>query len=426
MINNVFACPQCGYEIPINEAITHQMREELEKEATAKVSRQQKELSKREGQLAAAEKELQREKGKLSEQVAKMLQSERPKLEKEVRKKVEEKLALELEDLKSEAAEKTQQLEEMRKKELKLRRDQRQLEDEKASLELELERKLAAEKKKLGDSLRESIAEEYRLKERQYKDKIDGLTARIGELKQKAEQGSQQAQGETLERQLEDGLKTCFSFDLIEPVGNGKKGSDIVQLVQDGTGRECGTIIWEAKRTKNWSDKWVGKLKSDQREAGADIAVIVSTILPKDVRGFDLVNGVWITDYGSFKALATALRAHLIELSRARQAEVGKREKMAILYDYLSSQGFRQRVEALVEAFATLQNDLEKEKRAMNKIWKQREMQLQIVSDSTVSMLGEMHGIIGASMPEIEGLELRAIACINDTDSQIEEGELVT
>ena len=227
---------------------------------------------------------------------------------------------------------------------------------------------------------------------------------------------------EKLERQVEEELGASFPQDRIEAVSTGRRGADVLQVVCDASGRECGTILWEAKRTKAWSDGWLEKLREDQREAGADVAVIVSTVLPRDIRGIGMREGVWVCDYPSFTGLATALRAALMQVHAARQAEVGKGHKMELLYDYLSGPEFRQRVEAMVESLRAMHQDLEKEKTAMQKIWKKREKQMQRILASTAAMYGEMQGIIGASMPELAALDLKAIAPAPDDP---EEGEIV-
>ena len=242
----------------------------------------------------------------------------------------------------------------------------------------------------------------------------------IEELGRQAAQGSQQRQGEALEQVLEEELKACFAQDDFESVGTGKRGADLLQRVCDGMGKACGTIIWEAKRTKVWQDDWIDKLKQDQREAGADLPVIVTIAMPKGLRGFGVYEGVWVTDYSSFINLTTALRAGIIETSHARASAVGKSEKMEVLYDYLSGAGFRQKVEAIVEAFVTMRNELDQEKRAVTRMWSKREKQIQRVVDNTAAMYGEMQGIIGA-LPEIESLELKALEAGEEEELEGEE-----
>ncbi len=426
MDEQVITCPQCGYEIPLTEAISHRVREELEREFQARMAVQRKELEKREKELLSREKALQEASNRIEEELEKRLAGERQKLEKTAREKARAEYEVEIKGLQEELKEKGERLKEMKEAELRLRREQRKLEEEKESLELEVARRLERERKSLEEDLRKRMSEEFVLRQREYEEKIRGLTEQIGELKRQAEQGSQQAQGEAMERQLEEDLRTAFPQDRIEPVSVGKRGADVVHAVYDGVGRECGTILWEAKRTKSWSDAWLEKLREDQREAGADVAVIVSTALPKDVKGIGFKEGVWICDYSSFTGLAVALRVNLVQLHSARRAEEGKGHKMELLYEYLSGPEFRQKVEAMVEAMRAMYQDLEKEKTAMQRIWKKREKQIKRILLSTAGMYGDMQGIIGASMPELAALDLKAIApALDDEEGDAEEGEIV-
>ena len=247
------------------------------------------------------------------------------------------------------------------------------------------------------------------------------MVKQIEELKIKAEQGSQQAQGEVLEIELEQMLKSAFPYDIIEPVPKGIKGADVLQKVNNPMGQYCGTIIWESKRTKGWNDDWIEKLKDDQREIKADIAVLMSIVLPKEINGFSQFKGIWVTSFPLAVALAVALRANLIEVTCAKQAAVGKAEKMEAIYNYLSGAEFKQKVEAIVEAFVTMSADLSKEKAAMNKLWSKREQQIKKVIMNTARMYGDMQGIIGASLPEIKSLELKALT--DGTEQTKEEQE---
>jgi hypothetical protein len=232
----------------------------------------------------------------------------------------------------------------------------------------------------------------------------------IDDLKRKAEQGSMQTQGEVLELDLEALLKARFRFDTIEPVPKGMRGADILQRVVSSLGQACGTVLWETKRTKAWSDGWIEKLKDDQREAKAEIAVIVTEVLPKGIHFFGEVEGVWVTTPSIAVKMAELLRSTLIQVGQATLSSSNKGEKMELLYNYLSGLAFKQKVETIVEAFATLKEDLDKEKRATAKIWAKRERQIERVIMSTSGMYGDMQGIIGSSLPEIKMLDLEASA----------------
>ena len=244
------------------------------------------------------------------------------------------------------------------------------------------------------------------------KEKEETITAmqkQIEDLKRRAEQGSQQLQGEVQELELENLLRAKFPFDTIEPVPKGEFGGDALQRVVSPGGQPSGTILWESKRTKNWSDGWLVKLREDQRTAKADVAVLVTQVLPKGVESFDVVDGVWVTSPRAVLPVATVLRHTLLQVSMARQATEGQQTKTEMIYQYLTGPRFRHRVEAIVEAFSTMQEDLDKERKAIMKQWAKREEQIERVMGATVGMYGDLQGIAGKSLQEIEGLELPAL-----------------
>ena len=238
---------------------------------------------------------------------------------------------------------------------------------------------------------------------------IAAMQKQIEDLKRRAEQGSQQLQGEVQELELENLLRAKFPFDAIEPVPKGEFGGDVLHRVVGTSGQSGGTILWEFKRTKNWSDAWLVKLRDDQRTAKAEIAVIVSQVLPKGVETFEMVEGVWVTHPRAALPVAMILRQSLLELALARQVTEGQQTKTEMVYQYLTGPRFRQRVEAIVEAFSTMQEDLDKERKVIMKQWAKREEQIERVMGATVGMYGDLQGIAGKSLMEIEGLELIAL-----------------
>ena len=203
-------------------------------------------------------------------------------------------------------------------------------------------------------------------------------------------------------------------MDQIQPVQKGEYGGDVLQRVTSPLGHDCGTILWESKRTKNWSDGWLVELREDQRQAKAELAIIVSQALPKDVETFDLIEGVWVAHPKTALPMAMALRQSLMEVAAARKATEGQQTKMEIVYDYLMGPRFRQRVQAIVEAFSTMQEDLDKERKVITKQWAKREEQIGRVMQATVGMYGDLQGIAGKTLQEIEGLELRALDAPKD------------
>ena len=406
MTEQVIICPHCKKEIPLTEAISHQIREQLQKDFEAEREKAEKLLDQKNEALRAKEKELEDAIKSMEDRIAQKIQAEKEKLEVEIKKKVIEESELKIKDLIGQIEEKDKKLQESQKAELELRKQRRELEEKKKAFELEMERKLDEEREKIRETAARMFSEEHRLKDLEKEKQISDLRKQIEDLKRRAEQGSQQMQGEVLELDLEDVLRINFPSDEIAPVPKGIRGADILQKVHNPTGQYCGTIIWESKRTKAWSDGWMQKLRDDQREVHADIAVILSITLPKDVSNFAFIDGIWVTDYSSMIGLVTALRINLIQVAMTKLSAVGKQEKMEVLYNYLSGPEFRQRVEAIVEAFSSMKKDLDQEKRAMNKIWSKREKQIERVILNTSGMYGDMQGIIGASLPEIKSLEL--------------------
>jgi hypothetical protein len=293
-----------------------------------------------------------------------------------------------------------------REQELSLRKQQRKLKEAAESLELDVARKLDEEREKIrGESLKK-VAEEHRLKDLEKDKVINDLKASLEDMKRKAEQGSMETRGEVLEQDFEAQLKTFFVHDDIKPVPKGIRGADLVQTVRTAMGAESGVLLWETKNTKAWSTAWIPKLKDDMIEVRASIAILVSVVLPNGINRFGQVDGVWVSDPLSAIPLAAALREQLMAISRERTASTGKSEKMEALYQYLAGVEFKQKIEGIVEAFTSMQDQLNKERRAMERHWKQREKEIERVVKNTVGLYGDMQGIIGGQIPVIQALEL--------------------
>jgi len=302
-----------------------------------------------------------------------------------------------------------EKLAEAQKAQVELIRKQRELDDAKREMELTIEKRIQEKLDTTREQAKKEAEEQLKLKVMEKEQTISSMQKQIEELKRKAEQGSQQLQGEVQELELESLLKAKFPHDSIMPVPKGEHGGDVLQCVVGPLGLACGTIIWESKRTKNWSDGWLAKLREDQRTAKAEIAVIVSQTLPKEVETFDLVEGVWVTHPRAALPVALSLRQSLIEIAAARQASEGQQTKMELVYQYLTGPRFRQRVQAIVEAFSSMQEDLDKEKKVIMKQWAKRDEQIERVMQATVGMYGDLQGIAGKTLQEIEGLDLKAL-----------------
>jgi hypothetical protein len=279
---------------------------------------------------------------------------------------------------------------------------QLKLTQEKEELDLVYQRRMLTELDKARVEVRSKL--DLDLKDRDQT--INRLKEQIEDLQRKAELGSQQAQGDVLEVAIKQSLETAFPNDLIEDVPTGTRGADVIQKVNGRTGRPCGTIIWESKRTKAWAHDWLPKLKKNQAEAGAEVAVIVSAVLPEGVEGFCQMEGVWVTTWPLATQLASALRYALVELDRQERNEQDKDLKMGMLYRYLTSQQFRQRIQDIVEAFSEMDDEITKEKRAMERIWARREKLIERVKHGTVVMYSELEGIMGSAIPSLPALEM--------------------
>jgi hypothetical protein len=244
------------------------------------------------------------------------------------------------------------------------------------------------------------------LKVREKEEQIASMQRQIEDLKRKAEQGSQQLQGEVQELALETLLRQKFPRDAFDPVPKGEFGGDLIQHVVGPTGQICGSILWEAKRTKNWSDGWLSNLREDQRAAKADVALLVSHALPKGLQAFDFIEGVWVAEPRCAMPVAIALRESLIALSAARLAGEGQQTKMELVYQYLTGPRFRHRIEAVVERFSEMQADLDRERKTTMRLWAKREEQIRGVVEATAGLYGDLQGIAGRTLLEIEGLEM--------------------
>lgn len=352
--------------------------------------------------MGKREEELKTLKTKLTEEFKK----ERELIEEQTRKKAQESVRMELEDLRMIVKEKDERLQKAEQNELELRKSKRELEEEKKASELKIEHTLDQERQIIEEKAKREEEESHRLKDLEKDKQLADMRMQIEELKRKAEQGSQNIQGEVMELELEKMLKEEFPFDEIEPVSSGVRGGDIIHTIKTQSGHFCGKILWESKRTKNWSDAWIQKLKDDQREAKADLAVIVSEALPKGLHHFRQIETVWVADLPSALSLALALRTMLIQVSKTRELQIGKGEKMEIVYNYLTGAEFKNRVQAIVEAFLAIKKDLDSERRAMEGIWSKREKQIERVVLNIAGMRGDLEGIVGASLPSIKLLEL--------------------
>lgn len=410
-------CPKCKAEIPLTESLAAPLLEATRRQYERKLSQKDKEIEVREEALREKEKKVADAKRKLdqqvADQVAEQLKTECARIVAEEAKKAKLATASEIEaknrevdGLKEVIATNNQKLAEAQKAQAELLKKQRELDDAKRELDLTVEKRVQENLTEVRTQAKREAEEAERLKLAEKEQKIASMARTIEELQRKAEQGSQQLQGEVQELQLESLLRAKFPYDTIEPVPKGEFGADTIQRVVSPAGVMAGAILWEAKRTKNWSNGWLAKLREDQRTAKAELSILISQTLPEGVETFDVIEGVWVAHPRVIVPVATVLRNTLLEVSTSRLINEGQQTKAEMVYQYLTGPRFRQRVEAIVEAFSGMQEDLDKERKAIMKQWAKRSEQIERVMSATVGMYGDLQGIAGKSLQEIDGLEL--------------------
>jgi hypothetical protein len=380
MADQSITCTGCGRKIPLTRALRADIEDSLKREFEHDMARRERDMR------AAFEADLER-------------------AQKEGARRAEQKMAQDLAALREQLTDQSRALAEARTQELALRKRERELERRQQDLELSVARQLDEQRRAIVEDAQARVAEEHRLKDAEKERQLADMRRQIEDLKRKAEQGSQQLQGEAGEEELESLLRANFPNDEIRAISQGVRGADVEHIVVDARGRRNGTILWECKNTRNWSDAWIPKLKQDQRSMHADVAVIVSAAMPKGCKRFTFIDGVLVTDFACAASLAAVLRTNLCQLAQARSAAVNKEEKLELLYRYLSGVEFRQRVEAVVEAFTAMRHDLEQERRAAERLWAKRARQIDAVTLNVSGMYGDLQGLVPA-LPSIARLEL--------------------
>lgn len=397
---DVITCPHCGRDIHLGEAVTRGLRAKLQAELEAPALERERKLAEREAALKRAAETQE-------DEVRKRLEKERAELLEKARREARDGSDKQLRDLQSQIEEQKKKAKEAEDAELELRKQARELEEKAGKAEIELQRRLDEERAKIKEGAQKDAEDQQRLRLAEKDKIIEDMKTKLDEAQKKASQVSQQLQGEVLEMEIERVLRESFPQDEIAEVKAGARGADVTQGVRSPTGQPCGTIYWESKRTQNYQPAWLAKLREDQRETKADIAVLVSEQLPEAVKEFGSIDGVWLCRPRHVAPLAMALRAGLIETALARRAQEGVTDKMAILYQYLTGNEFRLRVQAIVEAFEEMRSDLAAERRAIEKQWAKREKQLATVIQTTARMYGDLQGLAGAqALPDIEALAL--------------------
>jgi hypothetical protein len=409
---NSVRCPHCATSFELSDALTLELRERLRLEFQDDIIQREAELLRQQEDSRKREEDLNKAKLELDAEVNRRTQSRVRELEAKAKAEAEQALEVRLQDLTDAVSKNERDLQQSRELELELRRKQRELEASVLDADLKVQRTLAEERNKIRGDAEVRTQESHRLKDLEKDKLIQDLKSSLDDMKRKADQGSTEIQGKVLELDFEEQLRRIFHLDDIQPVPRGIRGADLVQMVRNPAGSDCGSIIWETKNTKAWSPGWITKLKDDMAETRASLAILVTVALPEGIARFGQFDGVWVTDPLSALPLAAALRQQLLQLERERQASTGKTVKMEMLYSYLAGNEFKGRVEGIVEAFTSLQDQLQRERRAMEKNWKEREKQIERVIKNTVGLYGDMQGIIGGQIPTIDALELESKALV--------------
>jgi len=371
---NDILCPNCGIKVEISQAIKHQIQESI---------------------LAKAESKHREEIDKLKIDI-----------EEKAKKRVKEELELKFKDSANELIESKEQNRELREQLLEITKQLRFLKQKDDERELEMQKKLSLEEEKIRLDAQKKAEEEQKFKILEKEKQLQDALKANEEMRRKLQQGSQQLQGETFELEFENILKHQYPNDKIIPVKKGSKGGDLIQEIWDGNGNYAGKILWELKNTKTWSEAWIEKLKTDKRSINADEAILISEVLPNDMKTAGFRKNVWITQKNFVIPLSDTIRAKLIQLFYIKNSVKGKDEKMEILYGYLSGVEFKNRVEAIIDAFTNMQQEIEKEKRYFSNKWARDEKNIRQVIDNTYGMHGDLKGIVGRILPQIKGLDL--------------------
>ena len=391
-MSDSITCPKCHTEIPLTEAISHQVEERLRHEFE-EVQRNM--TADHERSLAAKGAELQTQ-----------LAKERSKIAAAAELHAREKVGTELGDLAARVEEQVALRREAEDRELVLRKEKRTLQDEREAMELEVERKLDAEREVVVSATTERLAEAHRMQIREKDLTLEQMRKRIDELQAAADQKRSGLQGEVLEREIEDILREAFPADRIVPVKSGKRGADVLQSIRSPSGLHCGSLLWESKNAKNWSNGWVAKLKDDQQAEKADVAIIVTGAMPEGVRRMALYNGVWVCDFASATTLATVLRVAMTQIAQVHRVNANRDQARDEVYEYVCGTDFQHRVTNIVTAAVDMKDDLDAERRSIERSFAKRERHLETMVRNGAGMYGELQAIVGGALPSVPALEL--------------------
>ena len=408
--SNQIKCPNCATDIDVQDILSHQLEEEIKQKYNAQLIEAKKKTEAEQEKLKQEKLDFQEKKKQenelFQERFEKKLKEEKNLLEGKLKSKLIEEQAEQFKALQNELNEKSEQVKELNRSKAEIEKLKREKGELKEAAEADAQKKLnetlASEKEKIRKA--EEDKNELRFKEMQKQ--LEDQKKLTEEMKRKQEQGSMQMQGEVQELAIEEWLASQFPLDTIEEIKKGARGGDCLQFVNTRNAQNCGTIYYESKRTKDFQPSWIEKFKADIRDRGANIGVLVTEVMPSDMDRMGLKDGIWICNYDEFKGLCTVLRQSIIQLNTAVSSQENKGDKMDMLYTFLTGNTFRMQVEAIVEGFTQMKSDLESEKRSMQRIWKQRDKQIEKVITNTIDMYGSIKGIAGNAIQSVKSLEL--------------------
>ncbi|MEM9078621.1 MAG: DUF2130 domain-containing protein [Bacteroidota bacterium] len=403
-------CPNCGTSIDVQDILAHQLEDEIKQKYQAQLVDEKKKYEAEQEKLDKAKQEFEEKRKQqnelFQERLEKQLKEDRKVLEEKLKAKLTEEQSEQFQALQKELNEKSEQVKELNRSKAEIEKLKREKSELKEAAEAEAQKKLNEVLLAEREKIRKSEEEKNELKFRELQKQLEDQKNLTEEMKRKQEQGSMQLQGEVQELAIEEWLATHFPLDSIDEVKKGARGADCIQVVNTRSHQNCGKIYYESKRTKDFHTSWIEKFKADMRERDADIGVLVTEVMPSGLDRMGMMEGVWICTYQEFKGLSAVLRESIIQLSLAVATQENKGDKMGMLYDFLTSTTFRMQIEAIVEGFSQMKSDLESEKRSMQRIWKQRERQIEKVITNTIDMYGSIKGIAGNAIQSVKALEL--------------------
>lgn len=411
--NTQIKCPNCGTLIDVQDILAHQLEDEIRQKYQSQLADEKKKYETEQEKLDKAKQEFELKKKQenelFQERLEKQLREDRRAIEEKLKAKITEEQSEQFNALQKELNEKSEQVKELNRSKAEIEKLKREKSELKEAAEAEAQKKLNEVLQAEKEKIRKSEEEKTELKFRELQKQLEDQKKLTEEMKRKQEQGSMQLQGEVQELAIEEWLATQFPLDSIDEVKKGARGADCIQVVNTRTRQNCGKIYYESKRTKDFHTSWIEKFKADMRERDADIGVLVTEVMPSGLDRMGMMDGVWVCTFEEFKGLSAVLRESIIQLSLAMASQENKGDKMGMLYDFLTSTTFRMQIEAIVEGFSQMKSDLESEKRSMQRIWKQRERQIEKVITNTIDMYGSIKGIAGNAIQSVKALELPGI-----------------